>query len=216
MTVSAQTPINRSTGNGVTTVFPYTFKIISDADIEVTVDDVVKTLNVDYTVTGAGVDAGGNVTMTTAPATATTVIRRRNMAIVRTTDYQDQGALPAATLDSDIDASVLMAQQLSEQIGRSLKFPVSDSVSGVEFPPAAQRVGKALVFDTNGDVGVSTDDYVDQLASVTVQVGIATTQAGISTASAASATATLNDFKGRYYGAMSADPPGPAAPTVTV
>ena len=71
MTVSAQTPINRSTGNGVTTVFPYTFKIISDADIEVTVDDVVKTLNVDYTVTGAGVDAGGNVTMTTAPATAT-------------------------------------------------------------------------------------------------------------------------------------------------
>ena len=206
MTVSAQTPINRSTGNGVTTVFPYTFKIISDADIEVTVDDVVKTLNVDYTVTGAGVDAGGNVTMTTAPATATTVIRRRNMAIVRTTDYQDQGALPAATLDSDIDASVLMAQQLSEQIGRSLKFPVSDSVSGVELPPAAQRVGKALVFDTNGDVDVSTDDYVDQLASVTAQVGIATPQAGISTASAAAATATLNDFKGRYYGALSANP----------
>ena len=68
MTVSSQTPINRSTGNGVTTVFPYGFKIISEADIEVTVDGVVKTLNVDYTVSGVGNEAGGNVTMTAAPA----------------------------------------------------------------------------------------------------------------------------------------------------
>ncbi len=96
MTVSSQTPINRSSGNGVTTVFPYTFKIISASDIEVSVDDVVKILNVDYTVSGAGVDAGGNVTMTTAPATGTTVVRRRNMVLVRSTDYQDQGSLPAA------------------------------------------------------------------------------------------------------------------------
>lgn len=127
MTVSAQTPINRSTGNGVTTVFPYTFKIISTADIEVTVDDVVKTLNVDYTVSGAGVDAGGNVTMTTAPANGASVVRRRNMALTRSTDYQDQGTLPAATLDSDIDATVLMVQQLDERLDRTFSLPASFS-----------------------------------------------------------------------------------------
>ena len=127
MTVSAQTPINRSTGNGVTTVFPYTFKIIADADIEVTVDDVVKTLNVDYTVSGAGVDAGGNVTMTVAPANATSVVRRRNMALVRSTDYQDQGELPATTLDNDIDATVLMVQQLDERLDRTFSLPASFS-----------------------------------------------------------------------------------------
>lgn len=142
MTVSAQTPINRSTGNGVTTVFPYTFKIISDADIEVTVDDVVKTLNVDYTVTGAGVDAGGNVTMTTAPAVATTVVRRRNMAIVRTTDYQDQGALPAATLDADIDSAVLMIQQLDERLDRTFSLPASSSAdSAMPTPTAGYVIG---------------------------------------------------------------------------
>lgn len=134
MTVSAQTPINRSTGNGVTTVFPYTFKIISSADIEVTVDDVVKTLNVDYTVTGAGVDLGGNVTMTTAPANGTSVVRRRNMALTRTTDYQDQGELPAATLDDDIDATVLMIQQVDEQTSRAMLLPIDVVGFSAELP----------------------------------------------------------------------------------
>ena len=123
MTVSSQTPINRSTGNGVTTVFPYGFKIISEADIEVTVDGVVKTLNVDYTVSGVGNEAGGNVTMTAAPANLASVVRRRNMALVRTTDYQDQGEMPAATLDSDFDSAVLMIQQVDEQIWRAVTVP---------------------------------------------------------------------------------------------
>ena len=112
MTVSAQTPINRSTGNGVTTVFPYTFKIISAADIEVTVDDVLQTLNVDYTVSGAGVDAGGNVTMTTAPANLTTVVRRRNMALVRTTDYQDH--FPFHCLELEMYRRYLMCRRLPD------------------------------------------------------------------------------------------------------
>lgn len=123
MTVSSQTPINRSTGNGVTTVFPYGFKIISEADIEVTVDGVAKTLNVDYTVSGVGNETGGDVTMTAAPANLSSVVRRRNMALVRTTDYQDQGEMPAATLDNDFDAAVLMIQQVDEQIGRAVTVP---------------------------------------------------------------------------------------------
>lgn len=130
MTVSSQTPINRSTGNGVTTVFPYGFKIISEADIEVTVDGVVKTLNVDYTVSGVGNEAGGNVAMTAAPANLASVVRRRNMALVRTTDYQDQGEMPAATLDNDFDSAVLMIQQVDEQIGRAVTVPAG--VSGFD------------------------------------------------------------------------------------
>ena len=147
MTVSAQTPISRSTGNGVTTVFPYTFKIISDGDIEVSVDDVVKTLNVDYTVSGAGLDAGGDVTMTTAPAVGTTVVRRRDMAIVRSTDYQDQGTLPAATLDLDIDSTVLMMQQLDERMGRTFSLPASSAADGTMPAPVG---GYVLGWDALG------------------------------------------------------------------
>lgn len=148
MTVSAQTPINRSTGNGVTTVFPYTFKIIASADMEVSVNDVVMVLNVDYTVSGAGVDAGGSVTMTTAPASGATVVRRRNMALVRTTDYQDQGQLPAATLDLDIDSVVLMAQQIDERLDRTFSLPAS--FSGDSELPTPQA-GYLIGWDATGE-----------------------------------------------------------------
>jgi hypothetical protein len=114
----------------------------------VTVDDVVKTLNVDYTVSGAGVDAGGNVTMTGAPANATSVVRRRNMALVRSTDYQDQGELPATTLDNDIDATVLMVQQLDERLDRTFSLPASFS-GGSTLP--APEPGYLIGWDATGE-----------------------------------------------------------------
>ncbi len=120
MTVSAQTPINRSTANGATTVFPYTFKILAEGDIEVSDDGIVKTLTTDYTVSGVGDEGGGNVTMLVAPLSAHTVVRRRVMALTRDVDYQDQGELPTDTLDSDQDAPVLMIQQLQEQLDRAV------------------------------------------------------------------------------------------------
>ena len=63
---------NRSTGNGSTNIFAYTFEISSESEIEVLVDLVVKTLTTDYTVSGVGASGGGNVTFVSAPANGTT------------------------------------------------------------------------------------------------------------------------------------------------
>ena len=104
MTVSAQAPVNSSTASGVTTVFPYQFKILRDADLEVLVDGVVKTLSTHYTVSGAGNNSGGDVTFLSAPAADAIVVRRRNMRLVRSTDYQYQGDLPSAAINPDLDA----------------------------------------------------------------------------------------------------------------
>ena len=134
MTVTAQTPINSSTGNGVTTVYPYTFKIINAADILVSVNGAPQVLNVDYTVSGVGVDAGGNVTFAVAPAVSALVVRQRSMALTRTADYQDQGELPAATLDNDIDATVLMLQQVDAKTARSMLLPAGLAGFSSELP----------------------------------------------------------------------------------
>ena len=150
MTVSAQTPVNSSTGNGVTTVFPYAFKVIAAADLEVTVDGVVKTLTTDYTVSGAGDDAGGNVTFITAPASGTTVVRRRNMALTRTTDYQVQGDLRSDVLNPDQDAPILMLQQIDERVARSLRYPAGEAAAD-ELPAAADRASMFLAFDADGN-----------------------------------------------------------------
>lgn len=71
MTVSTEVDHNEYTGNGVTTSFPYTFRIFKKSDLVVQVVDLSENitdlvLDTDYTVTVAGGYTGGNVILTTA------------------------------------------------------------------------------------------------------------------------------------------------------
>ena len=74
-------------GNGVTTVFSFPNRFLADADIvvqTVVIATGVVTLQVlatNYTLTGAGGAAGGNVTMLAAPATGVTVVIHRDPAL---------------------------------------------------------------------------------------------------------------------------------------
>lgn len=74
--INIRKPFETSTGDAVTTVFAYTTPISDSAYLEVLVNGVVKTLGVDYTLSGVGSSSGGNVTFTVAPAAAATVVRR--------------------------------------------------------------------------------------------------------------------------------------------
>lgn len=191
MTVSTGYAPNSSTGNGVTTVFPYNFRVLAAADLEVSVGGVVKTLNVDYTVSGVGAGNGGNVTFTAAPAAGLQVLRRRNMALARATDYQTNGDLLADVLNPDQDAPVMMIQQVQEQVDRSLKIPLGESTT-TTLPSAATRASKVLSFDASGnvqaipDVGGST---VAAAASAAAAATSATAASASATASALSASA---------------------------
>jgi hypothetical protein len=182
--VSEQTPVNSSTGNGVTTVFPYTFKILNAADIEVTVDGVVKTLTTHYTLSGVGDDAGGDVTFLVAPANGTAVIRRRDMALVRTTDYQAQGELPADVLNDDQDAPVLMLQQVQEQVDRSIKIPLGETGS-MTLPTAEERAGGSLAFD--GDGNPIAGPALGNIATAVTAAAASAAAAAVSAAAAATA-----------------------------
>lgn len=113
MTVPAYTGPNTSVANGVTTVFPYGFKILAAADLLVTVNGLPRTLGTHYTVTGVGSDAGGDVTFLAPPAANAIVARQRNMPYIRQTNYLNLGDLLASTLNADQDAPVMMIQQLA-------------------------------------------------------------------------------------------------------
>lgn len=113
MTVPVYTGPNTSIANGVTTVFPYNFRVLQASHLLVTVNGQVRQLGVHYTVDGVGNPAGGNITFMVPPANNAKVVRQRAMPFIRQTDYQNLGDLLADTLNEDQDSPVMMIQQLA-------------------------------------------------------------------------------------------------------
>ncbi len=139
MTVSSA--INKSgpySGNSVTTVFQYGFKIQEDADLEVIHTDTdevetVLTLSTDYTVSGAGSESGGNVTYPVTgdplPSGEKLTIRRK-LSFVQETDITNQGGFYPQVLEDALDRAIMGLQQVSEEVDRSYKVSISSGDSG--------------------------------------------------------------------------------------
>jgi len=92
MTISTTIIKNSYSGDASTTVFAYAFKIVTTADIEVIIRssagvETTKTLTTHYSVSGAGVATGGNVTMVTAPASGETLLITRTSSKNTSTKY---------------------------------------------------------------------------------------------------------------------------------
>jgi hypothetical protein len=167
MPVLDQTTSNSFTGNGVTTVFAYSYKILAEADLLVEVDGVAKTLTTHYTVSGVGNSGGGNVTFLTAPALDAIVVVSRDMDYARATDYQENGDLLAATLDEDVDRVTMLVQQVRQLIRRAVKLPTGVTTDQV-LPTGntvAERASKIIGFDAAGDPALLAAADVD-LATV--------------------------------------------------
>jgi hypothetical protein len=127
MTVPVQTPRNVFTATAAATVFPYSFKIASSADLLVKVNGATRTLGVDFMVSGVGADSGGNVTFGAAMVGGEQVELSRAMPIRRLTDYQNLGDLRADTINRDFDALVMMLQQINEGLAQVSDPPPTTS-----------------------------------------------------------------------------------------
>lgn len=140
MPVTSATPIKSYTGNGVTTVFSYDFRILKDTDLKVTVGGVTKTLTTDYTVSGVGDSGGGNVTFVSAPANGAAIVFERNASYDRTTDYQRGGGFDEETVDKDFDRSVMLVQQIKAILDRVPQIKSGLTLTQPSLPdPVSQR-----------------------------------------------------------------------------
>src|SRR4030067_711263 len=152
MTVSTTDNRLSFAGNGVTTVFSFPNRFLLDADIVViqTVDATgvatTKVLTTDYTLTGAGGAAGGNVTMLVAPPAGTTLTVYRDPALTQPTDLVNGDSLNVDTaIELGFDRSTLQIQRVRELLGRSLRLPDSDAdvaAPGMDLPVTGDRLGK--------------------------------------------------------------------------
>ena len=162
MTVASTTNKHSYNGNGSQAAFAYTFKIFADADIKVYVGTTLKTLNTHYTLSGVGATGGGNVTFTSGniPAAGTgNVTLLRSLALTQGVDLVNYGRFDAEVVESQYDKLTMMVQQLQEQADRTIRFntTVSDA-GGVEITDTvAERSGKVLAYDANGDLSVANE-----------------------------------------------------------
>jgi len=167
MTVSSSTNRVSYNGNGVTKAFSFPHLFYASGDLAVTLvaADGTETSQVettDYIVSGARDPAGGTVTAVVAPAVGQKLVIVREVDFTQELDLVENDPLPADSLEQRLDLQVMLAQQVKELTDRSIKFPKADSTSlSSTLPAAANRAGKAVVFDASGNVGVSSDDYLD-------------------------------------------------------
>lgn len=161
MPVSVQTPYNQYTGNGVATVYAYEFQLLSADDLTVTIDGVVTTA---YTLSGLGVDSGGNVTFSAAPANGTTVLIRRTVLLSRETDYQTAGDFEADVVDADFDRLWMAVQDQDTALDETtLRGAIGEVI--LEMPNAADRAGYWLYFDDDGNPQVGTPTATEMTVS---------------------------------------------------
>ena len=165
MTISTTVIKNSYSGNGSNDTFAYTFKISADADMQVIIraatgTETVKSLTTHYTVTGAGNASGGNVVFTSGniPTNTETVVLRRNTTQTQGVDLVENDPFTAESVEGAFDKNLSIAQELQEQVDRSLKISRTNTMTSTEFTTSAtDRASKILAFDTNGELAVTSE-----------------------------------------------------------
>ncbi len=152
MAVSNTSTLTQLAGNGSTTVpYPTGFFFGAAEWLVVMMTNqfnasVVLTLGSNYTVTGAGNPAGGNVkTVVAYPATHRITIFRVT-PILQLLDLEYNDRLPAQLVEDALDKGIQISQELAAV--KKLTFPPAEPVENdLELPEAVQRKGCVLGFD---------------------------------------------------------------------
>ena len=135
------------TADGLQTLFTYPFPIFKNDDLEVYLDDTLQSTG--FTVSGSGDSNGGSVTFDTAPASALTVTLRRQLAIQRTSDFQEGGEIRASVLNDELDYQTAALQQVSDDLRRSVRLgPTAPSSVDPTLPEA--EADKVLTWNATG------------------------------------------------------------------
>lgn len=155
------------TGNDVTVVYPFTFKVFVKADLRVVFTDAggVESdlvLDSDYSVAlnaDQNASPGGSITypLVGAPLTTTEKLTLvSNVPDLQLTDITNAGGFFPQVVEDMSDKRTILSHQIREALDRAFKFAVSDGVLSTDLPSAASRANKFLGFDSLGNILLAT------------------------------------------------------------
>lgn len=156
MTVASEVKRVQNNGNGATTAFSVPFYFLDEDHLIVILtdssgNDTTQTKTTHYTVTGAGDQSGGTVTMVTAPASGEKLTILRNIPLTQDTDYVENDSFPAETHEEAIDKLTMITQQLDELATRSLKAPTTTSITDGEIADTSVVADYYLKINASAD-----------------------------------------------------------------
>ena len=192
MTISTTASRISHNGNGVTTAFSFPYLFLANADLVVVRvaangTETTLVLNTDYTLTGAGNDAGGTVTIVgTAPPSGSRIVIYRSMDLTQEVDYIAGDPFPAETHERALDRLTMIAQQQQDAIDRSAKLSETSTADADTLVANINSLA-AIEDDVSAVAGIAANvtTVAGISANVTTVAGIAanvTTVAGISAA----------------------------------
>ena len=156
MTVSSEVKRSDFAGNGSTTAFATGFRFLQNSDIKVILTVTatgVETVQVEvtnYTLVGAGLDAGGTVTMLIAPATGETLTIKRDVPLTQGTDYVENDTFPAESHEDALDKLTMIVQQQQEELDRTIKLAETSQSTDVTIPDPNE--GDLIRWDDQGNL----------------------------------------------------------------
>jgi len=196
MTISSTQNKSTYDGDGSQTEFDTVFKFFDNTHVAVThVDaDGLETDWVEgtqYSLTGAGADSGGVVTVETSPTDYTPATGSQLVLVLSPPNTQET-ALPAggtikpSAIERMVDLSVQQILAVKENLDRGLKAPITENSVG-DLPGLASRKGRLLGF--NASTGAPQAVAAADVSLTAVTAFIATL---FEDADAAAARTTLN------------------------
>lgn len=160
MTISSTVRIaGPFTGNGVNATFPFTYKVFDAVDVQVvrltisTGVETTLTIVTDYNITLNGdqdSNPGGNIVLVAALSALYKLTATSDIANLQPTDLTNQGGFYPEVITDALDRATIQIQQMSDDVDRSLKVPISDGLLNMELPSTSIRMNKIFAFDGNG------------------------------------------------------------------
>lgn len=181
MTVSTQVSRNEYTGNGATTQYDFTFRILDKSHLLVQTLDtsesiVTLTLGTDYTVTGVNRYNGGKVVLTSALPAGYKISIERSTPVTQETSIRNQGGFfPEIHEDAFDKLTMLVQQAYGWWSGLSLRKPswlanyydaLNNRIRNLRDPSQAQDAATKNYVDgqivDNTNAWKAGDDILDQ------------------------------------------------------
>jgi len=185
------------------TAFTVPFEFFDNSDLNVYINETLKTITTHYTVSG-GSGSTGTVTLTSGATVNDKVIITRDVTLQRTTDFPSSGPFQVASLNTELDKIIAMIADLEDLASRGITLSDSDTDVSVTLPNVTGRAGKVLAFNSTtgaveaGPTITATQTVADQAADIETcannisAITAAPTQATNAASSATSAAASAS------------------------